>query len=1213
MKILKLRGRNINSLKGDFSIDFTAEPLADCGIFAITGPTGSGKTTLLDTICLAMYNAVPRRSNPREDVMTKHTADCMAEVEFAIEDEVYRSSWTQRRSYGKADGNLQQPKMELSKLKNGEFEIEETHIGKVLKRIEEITGLDYARFGQSIMLAQGSFMAFLIANDNDRANLLEKMTGTEIYAEISKIAYQKAGVEQEKLNNLRQQLKSFEILTEEQIETLNSEVQKNMDELKAADVSLQKLKADISSFNDFKKTVMRLEELKQNLAAAQAELKSSEAVFSSLELYENSERARHLLKDKERFKLEFEKNQSSLKKLSENREKLLEQLQFCQAKKEKADKENCEFSQKYPERLGKIEKAKIKDQQLANEIDKKKLVEKELEALTKDREVGEKRLEELIKELSLKKSKKEKIEKQLSESISIEKIEREIPFLEDLLQKIAIARKAIESELAIEKELEQQITDLKKHEAKLTELLAEAEKELEIRQKNLSESRAEKDRIAVEVNLEGLKQKSNDLENRIDNLKELIEQKNVFFETEAGCKELQISIDQLKTAISKVNDSLKLCESEQKTALARVEEIEKKLRLENKIVELDEERQKLVEGQPCPLCGSLEHPLAKQVGVDIDRTAKELAAAREMAEELQKKALKLVAEVSGKQGNLESDEKTLKKLEKSLAKLSEKLKELEKKENLRENISGKDVEELLAIALKELEENEKIQKRIEELSRLVASNEALFYQSDKALSENKIELSKLHFEIQKRSDSLEACKEKTSARNDEILQMNEKIAGIFQSLGVESEEHDYDRAFEALKLKAQQLRDLAETLHSLDDEIGQNGEKMQNLQISLTETKSRQTETEKNSRALTDEIARISHERNELLGDENTEKAMRNLLREKESFERESKAAIDALGLAEKELSANEDQKKFLLDSVETLGSDLRHCEEQILAEIHRLGFAEEQAFKNALPDFEKVDEIKARRKALNDEIQQSLAKIEEVKLKLDELKDFSEFDLEARTKELNKIGEICEEFRQKIAADKHALGEDEKNRQKLGEKADQIAAQQKEFDRWSLLKALIGSAEGDLFRKFAQGLTLEILVELANQKLRLFNNRYLLCRQSPQNMGLEIVDTYQADIRRPVTTLSGGESFLVSLALALGLSELASKRIKIESLFLDEGFGTLDAETLDTALYALNQLQSEGRTIGVISHVESLKERVPVQIQVTPVSAGYSSISLSG
>jgi len=157
----------------------------------------------------------------------------------------------------------------------------------------------------------------------------------------------------------------------------------------------------------------------------------------------------------------------------------------------------------------------------------------------------------------------------------------------------------------------------------------------------------------------------------------------------------------------------------------------------------------------------------------------------------------------------------------------------------------------------------------------------------------------------------------------------------------------------------------------------------------------------------------------------------------------------------------------------------------------------------------------------------------------------------------------------------------------------------------------MVGSADGAKFAKFAQGITLDQLIYLANTHLKILSSRYELCRSSSEKqlLEIEVIDSFQGNITRPVSTLSGGESFIVSLALALGLSSLASQRISIDSLFLDEGFGSLDDDSLEVALNALSRLQSSGKMIGVISHVKALKEQIPLQIRIVPNGDGTSRV----
>ncbi|HBM85217.1 MAG TPA: hypothetical protein DD423_00195 [Opitutae bacterium] len=190
-------------------------------------------------------------------------------------------------------------------------------------------------------------------------------------------------------------------------------------------------------------------------------------------------------------------------------------------------------------------------------------------------------------------------------------------------------------------------------------------------------------------------------------------------------------------------------------------------------------------------------------------------------------------------------------------------------------------------------------------------------------------------------------------------------------------------------------------------------------------------------------------------------------------------------------------------------------------------------------------------------------------------------------------------------------LAQDATARTSQAELIAKIETLQREARPWIELNALIGSASGDKFSKFAQGLTLAQLLELANRHLSELNDRYTIQRTTESELSLQIIDRYQADTIRPTRSLSGGESFLVSLALALGLSDLAGSDTRIESLFIDEGFGTLDTDTLDTALAALENLRMSNRTIGIISHVDALKQRISAQIHVNKGSDGYGSLKI--
>ncbi|UOQ76383.1 AAA family ATPase [Hymenobacter sp. 5516J-16] len=268
MKILRVRFYNLNSLRGEHTVDFSQTPLADAGLFAITGPTGAGKTTILDAITLALYGQVPRHetSGP-EHVMSHGTGESWAEVEFEVNGQQYRSKWGQYRARKRPEGKLQDPRMELSERKiaeNGEetWPFLETYKSKVPGRIADVSGLEYKQFLRSVLLAQGDFTRFLKAPAGERAQLLEKITDTRKYSDISRAAFEQAKQESQRVEQLRAGLAGVVLLSPEEVAFLEAEVQQLTAQLNAANATQEQLR-------EARQWHLRLRELRQKLHATQ--------------------------------------------------------------------------------------------------------------------------------------------------------------------------------------------------------------------------------------------------------------------------------------------------------------------------------------------------------------------------------------------------------------------------------------------------------------------------------------------------------------------------------------------------------------------------------------------------------------------------------------------------------------------------------------------------------------------------------------------------------------------------------------------------------------------------------------------------------------------------------------------------------------------------------------------------------------------------------
>ena len=294
---------------------------------------------------------------------------------------------------------------------------------------------------------------------------------------------------------------------------------------------------------------------------------------------------------------------------------------------------------------------------------------------------------------------------------------------------------------------------------------------------------------------------------------------------------------------------------------------------------------------------------------------------------------------------------------------------------------------------------------------------------------------------------------------------------------------------------------------------------------------------------------------------------------------------------------------------------EIKQLESDFISALEPAGFADEEQFLGSRITDRQRDALSGRAKELDEHQTDLKARQKDrdarlLAVKSRKITNHTRNELEPQIKENQDTLKGLRDF---IAALNHRLIENTAARNRQKEKLKAVMAQQKECHRWEKLHALIGSADGKKYRNFAQGLTFELMVSHANRQLEKMTDRYLLIRDDQQPLELNVVDNYQAGEIRSTRNLSGGESFIVSMTLALGLSKMASRKVRVDSLFLDEGFGTLDEEALETALETLSSLQQDGKLIGIISHVSAMRERIRTQINIESVGSGKSIISGPG
>lgn len=1074
MRIEKVTFKNLNSLAGTWSIDFTNERYREDGIFAITGPTGAGKSTVLDAICLALYGQTPRLgtiSKSTNEIMTRQTGDCFAEVVFSTGKGRYRSHWSQRRARNKPEGALQPAKQELVNLDTNEM----VNLKKgIADKINELTGLDFKRFTRSMLLAQGDFAAFLKASSDDRAVILEKITGMEIYSEISEKVYRRMDEESKALKALESQLGGIEMLADD----VRKEKENQRDVLTQKETELKQSQNAIQEALTWKKTVKGLEETAQALAEKDKALQNENDAFK-------------LEAQKLQVALRAQKVDPSYEALKTIRETLKQTAQL----KEKAVRDKP------------VAEEALKAAQAASDSSKTRWDEAENTRQSAMPIISDVRLRDAA------------IKKQ---SIDLEELKKEVESLQESInqrQKELLDKERVLSGLKEETRLLEQY--LKSHAGE--KVLVSAYSGLEASSDHLKE---------IEDEIKRLQKDDQKNKNREKELQAQLQK-----ETQ-DLNALRLTAERLKNQQETVAEELKgvLQGETEQSLVTQLDALKEKRHYCQLIQSLEEHRRGLKDGAPCPLCGATHHPYAEgnipavdEIQTQIDAVQKTLNEAIRLKNQLEALAVKAELQkeaVTGAETNLrlvqERLDGVIEQRREALNLMDEKKEKLALDSNaFYESVSGFG----LALPMSPTEViNELLTKK------------TLWVKNEEAFNEKQKDLERVASKIRE-IKSLKAEKEKTRQdKHSQFVQSEEKL----------------------------------------------NEEK------------------------------RI---RTELFGDKDPDQVEKSLndtvTQTKSSYEQMRKAADEKAGQLRTLISAIETYDRQIKETQGREGQALSLFE----AALEKYDFdGQEQYFQSRLesPELESLQDksqsLTERINRLQGEMEQNNQTLAQEKAK--NLTDKTIEELEAEQK-ANEIGQA--DVRETLGNLVYELRGDDEAREKSKDYLRTIAAKQLIVDQWSTLSGLIGSADGRKFRNYAQGITFDIMIAYANQALMKMNDRYLLKRKDKDGLELEVQDNYQAGVIRSTKNLSGGESFIVSLALALGLSKMASQNVQVESLFLDEGFGTLDEDALENALKTLSGLHQQGKLIGVISHVQELKDRIGTQIIVTPRALGRSVLSGPG
>ena len=1199
MKICKLKLKNLNSFRGEQEIDFESGPLSDASLVAITGPTGAGKTTLLDAICVALYGKTPRLSgtttqHPRHLISHGET-EGFAEVYFEVNNTPYHATWSIKRK--------DSPKAQL-------FDnFGKLITTKVAQEVESILGLDFNAFKRSVMLAQGDFAAFLKANKEDRRNILEATAGISIYDVLRQA--------------LNDKVKEVEAANAEVHDKLNKIPEASREQLADAEAELDRLQTGADALGTESQQIQQEKDRETKRTEDFEKLQSSEARQKALSdkqpeidvlqaEQENAVRADRLRSEKQAFDTatsELERADEAFRVATTEKTEVEKQVEADQVD---FDAKEAVYQSASAERDGKVEAY------AAAKLNVQRAEERFAEAKKRGPDLADlgKQIDALESELTKKQTEQTQLQERIDEAQTF-LVANHLPA--NSLQRLNDATGLLAELTAHQKQLETTSASKSQHEKKASSLKREIEK----LSKTYEERLAEKTETGTA--LENAKNDLNKLlatgthEKWAARTRQAAKAQPIAQKYEAAKNDLADSENQLsglmQTAtgldIELVQSGEKLTEQEATCQNAaetfqHCEDALKSAMLANPINQL---RQHLHAGEPCRVCGATEHPYADVVeaeGEDLLQKAEtdlENAKADAQTSQEQLQALKT------KQIQTEQD-----------------------KRNIAKQIEDYDAE---------------IETLRNGMAQFLAEWQAIYPDADvssKWASEQFIEADTAITVI---GDAEKAHTEASHAYQITTQQL-------------ETCENDIVRETKSLNEAAQQLEDVSDNIEGLKVAIKDLETRLWDLlpdafhgvtpkeavdlfNNKIAEVDAREDERDTAKAQLQVLNTKIESDQSKL---ESLRKSHKELQAEIDEYQREGETLLDVVrektdGLeteaqinkAVNKLEAEVQAKETERDQAEQRFQDSRNLFTQketaheisekqreesgekfdnaygaYTDKLRNAGFDSLEAHNKAFRDETQMQELTDQIDAHKNEMQQLALEITELQARFEE----TPYDPDALEQIETQLGAIETQLQEK---QKELGGQEEiikglkdalEKREALG---DALRAAQQELERWQRLQRII--PRNDL-RDFALEIVFKQMGNLANEQLRyLTSDRYELKVESIGD--LAVVDRWNANEERPVETLSGGESFLTSLALALALSELSSGRAQLNSLFLDEGFGTLDSETLDIAIAALEGLRMQGRNIFLISHVQELTRRLPVKIDVRKRGNGSSSIDIRG
>ncbi|MFD3391931.1 AAA family ATPase [Alteromonas macleodii] len=1227
MRILTLRLKNLNALKGEWKIDFTQSPFIDNGLFAITGPTGAGKTTLLDAICLALYHQTPRLgpiSTSNNDIMTRGTAECLAEVEFAIKGKAYRAFWSMRRARGKVDGNLQSADVELAEVESGK--VLATQVRPKSEEIEKLTGLNFARFTKSMMLSQGDFAAFLNANEADRAELLEELTGTEIYGQISQAVHQQFSDAKQKKKEFAIKLEGVTLLSDEQIAQLEEGQAQTKSQVSAFNQTLAELQKQQQWQQAFNANELSIKEAS---AAQQTADNAIDEAKQELDLLTQSEPAEKLRlpflqrnglqQDVTRYKERLEEKAAQLPDLKTQKAQLSLEVTNAEQALALTKQQSSELEKRINEQVVPLDNQIAQlttEQQKANEnaarlrqsINALTLKRTEIENASADNKTKLGELETYLREHQSLSGIAEFIS---GWSETARHIEHDKKQLETLTQSVNNHRQALSS-------LDDAIAKTNESLSALTQTFDDKNAQVAKCEKALQAALSDKPSDTNSANATSkasLQQERDTKLHHWDNVLQIghIQQQYLALEQE------KVSLGAQKEDLAK---QLAQQQSDRQALVDAYKQTRSNLKVIEALIALDAEvahlRAQLKSGEPCPVCGANEHTTSSVV-IDVPETIQKRDSLKQQLDDIELQGARAKESVT-------QTEFTLAQVNKQLEQASGQRDALLEKWQQISSVLSADIPSFEKVDINTSQSvaqfTQEFKTRLDDISAQLtrleeceqALNTALQAKNDsqQLLQAKQSELAvslqqreTLEKQFTERNVELE---NKTQGINNSILALSETMTAHGADIhnlsidGITTWLNEKAEALKTYKHNHQLHAKLKDELQGVSSTLLVVNRDIESAENQLKGVSEELVQLDNSLKALRDSRSTVFPE-----GDIAETRNKANAVQEK--AERNVNECKSRLQQTDTILSRLEAEIAQLNEQLNEKEQAFTEATEHFSRELASSPFADEQAFSNALLDEDTRNTLLELQKRLTQQKQQADLKLENALATQQSLKahanaaqwqsELEEHGAQWLDTKITQQAQQRDTLLSSLGQIEQQLSANNQARERQQQLVDEMAAFEAYYDDITYLHSLIGSASGDKFRRFAQGLTLDNLVQLANQQLDKLHGRYQLIRKENEGLGLSVLDTWQGDVVRDTKTLSGGESFLVSLALALALSDLVSHKTSIDSLFLDEGFGTLDAETLDVALDALDNLNASGKMIGVISHIEAMKERIPTQLKV--------------